>query len=106
MRMSRGAWQPPLLQSRPAQRASASAARVGGAPSPARARRRRVPRYCESLFDGHESESFAANGAYMRRKHCFVVPEAAHLVDARGLFALLQARCCRGHIEKCADGAP
>lgn len=53
------------------------------------------PRWCESLFDGHESASFEANVRYMQKAHSFFVPEPARLLDPTGLFAYLQEKVCR-----------
>ena len=52
---------------------------------------------CESLFDGHESASFEANAAYMRRYHSFFVPYLDELRDARGLFGYFHEKVCRRH---------
>ena len=53
------------------------------------------PRWMESLFDGHTSDSFEENVAYMQTAHSFFVPDRAHLADAAGLFAYLQEKVCR-----------
>eukprot|EP00747_Dinoflagellata_sp_TGD_P080458 gnl/TRDRNA2_/TRDRNA2_160902_c0_seq1.p1 gnl/TRDRNA2_/TRDRNA2_160902_c0~~gnl/TRDRNA2_/TRDRNA2_160902_c0_seq1.p1 ORF type:complete len:520 (-),score=62.98 gnl/TRDRNA2_/TRDRNA2_160902_c0_seq1:43-1602(-) len=57
-----------------------------------------VPRWNESLFDGHESTSFESNQSYMETAHSFFVPDLTLLVDAKGLFAYLQEKICRYHI--------
>ena len=56
-----------------------------------------VANECESLFDGHESASFEANAAYMRRYHSFFVPYLDELRDARGLFGYFHEKVCRRH---------
>ena len=42
------------------------------------------PRPCESLFDGHVSESVEANETYMRVKHGFVIPHRDSVADPQG----------------------
>ena len=53
------------------------------------------PRPCESLFDGHESESVEANETYMRVKHGFVIPYRDNLADVAGLLSHLQRKIYR-----------
>ena len=59
-----------------------------------------VPRYSESLFDGHESATFEANVQRMRVAQSFFVPTAG-LDDVYGLFAFLQEKICARHTCIC-----
>lgn len=54
-------------------------------------------RLCESLFDGHVSDSFEANVARMKKLHSFAVPDLCALEDPGGLYAYLQEKVCRRH---------
>jgi pre-60S factor REI1 len=54
-------------------------------------------RMCESLFDGHVSDSFEANVARMKKLHSFAVPDLCALDDPGGLYAYLQEKVCRRH---------
>ena len=53
------------------------------------------PRPCESLFDGHVSESVEANETYMRVKHGFVIPYRDSVADLAGLLSHLQRKIYR-----------
>jgi len=58
---------------------------------------------CESLFDGHVSESFEANVAYMKKEQSFFVPDLCTLDDPRGLYTYLQEKICRRHTCLCCN---
>ena len=53
------------------------------------------PRPCESLFDGHVSESVEANETYMRVKHGFVIPYRDSVAASAGLLSHLQRKIYR-----------
>jgi len=53
------------------------------------------PRLFESLFDGHESDTFAENLDYMRTAQGFVIPFRGNLQDPEGLVSHLQRRIYR-----------
>ena len=56
-----------------------------------------VPRWGESLFDGHVSATLEENMRYMRSAYGFSPPEEEALINASGLFAFLQQRVCLRH---------
>ena len=56
-----------------------------------------VPRWGESLFDGHVSATLEENMRYMRSAYGFSLPEEEALINASGLFAFLQQRVCLHH---------